>query len=147
MYSKTFKVSWEEFHRDARALAWKLADVSNWDAIIAVTRGGLFPAGIIARELDIRLIDTVGVVSYDGKVSGDVSLIKEVSLAADGKVLLIDDLADTGRTFTFLKDHLPDAFCAALYTKPLGKDCLDMFVTEVSQETWISFPWEIEDDE
>ena len=47
--SKLFPVSWDQFHRDSKALAWRLADKGNWSAIIAVTRGGLVPAAIVAR--------------------------------------------------------------------------------------------------
>ncbi len=55
---KTFPVTWDELHRHARALAWRLLDLGPWQGIVAVTRGGLVPAAIVARELDIRLVDT-----------------------------------------------------------------------------------------
>ena len=58
-YDKSFPVSWEELHRNSRALAWRLLEMSTFKGIIAVTRGGLVPSAIVARELDIRLIDTV----------------------------------------------------------------------------------------
>ena len=54
--SKLFPVSWDQFHRDSKALAWRLADKGSWSAIIAVTRGGLVPAAIVARELNVRVI-------------------------------------------------------------------------------------------
>jgi xanthine phosphoribosyltransferase len=53
---KAFPVSWDQFHRDTRALVWRLAGVGPFQAIVCVTRGGLVPAAIVARELDIRLI-------------------------------------------------------------------------------------------
>ena len=55
---RAFQVSWDQLHRDARALAWRLTSVGHFEAIVCVTRGGLVPAGIVARELEIRLIDT-----------------------------------------------------------------------------------------
>ena len=61
---KAFPVSWEQFHRDARALAWRLAGSGPFEAIVAVTRGGLVPAAIIARELELRVVETVCVASY-----------------------------------------------------------------------------------
>jgi xanthine phosphoribosyltransferase len=62
---KAFPVSWDQFHRDARALAWRLAGINaEWRAIVCITRGGLVPAAVIARELGVRLIETVCVASY-----------------------------------------------------------------------------------
>ena len=61
---KAFPVSWDQFHRDARALAWRLAEAGPFTAIVAITRGGLVPAAIVARELNVRLIETVCVESY-----------------------------------------------------------------------------------
>ena len=64
-YQKGFPVSWEQLHRDAKALAWRLADQGPWAGVIAVTRGGLVPTAIVARELEVRMIDTICVTSYD----------------------------------------------------------------------------------
>ena len=64
-YNKMFPVSWTELHRDARALAWRLADLGPFKGLVAITRGGLVPAAIIARELNLRLIDTVCCSTYD----------------------------------------------------------------------------------
>ena len=69
-YEKSFPVSWEELHRNSKALAWRLSEMQPYKGIIAVTRGGLVPAAIVARELDIRLIDTVCVLSYNQKNKG-----------------------------------------------------------------------------
>ena len=62
--TKAFPVSWDQFHRDARALAWRLASSGPFEGIVAVTRGGLVPAAIIARELELRIIETVCIASY-----------------------------------------------------------------------------------
>ena len=51
-------------HRDAKALAWRLLELGPWKGMVAVTRGGLAPAAIVARALDIRLIETVCVIGY-----------------------------------------------------------------------------------
>ena len=58
-YRKTYPISWDQLHRDAKALAWRLLDHDFYQGIVAITRGGLVPAAIIARELDVRLVDTV----------------------------------------------------------------------------------------
>src|SRR6185312_14884499 len=78
--TKAFPVSWDQFHRDARALAWRLAEAGPFQAIVAITRGGLVPAAIIARELNLRLIDTVCISSYhEYTKQGDLRVIKEVA--------------------------------------------------------------------
>jgi len=141
--AKTFPVTWDELHRHARALAWRLLDKAPWQGIIAITRGGLVPAAIVARELDIRLIDTVCVASYDERDRGDVTVLKPIPGDGAGW-LIIDDLVDTGETARVVREMLPKAHFATVYAKPAGRPLVDTFVTEVSQDTWILFPWDIE---
>ena len=140
---KTFPVSWDQLHRDARALAWRLVSGGPWKGIIAVTRGGLVPAAIVARELDIRLIDTLCVASYDDRRIGEVHILKEVHTDSDGW-LIIDDLVDTGQTARVVRERLPNAHFATVYAKPAGRPLVDTYITEVSQDTWILFPWDSE---
>ncbi len=138
-----FPVSWEELHRDAKALAWRLASLGPWQGIVAITRGGLVPAHIVARELDIRLIDTVCIASYEETVQAEARVLKGV--AGDGEGwLVVDDLVDTGRTGRIVRAMLPRAHFATVYAKPEGRPVVDTFVTEVSQDTWILFPWDLE---
>ncbi|MCC2111133.1 MAG: xanthine phosphoribosyltransferase [Hyphomicrobiales bacterium] len=148
---KAFPVSWEQFHRDARALAWRLMDHGHWSAIVPITRGGLVPAAIVSRELDIRVIETVCVASYrDYNRQGQVELLKEVApeIVARGagggaEVLIVDDLVDTGQTAQAVRAMLPNAHFATVYAKPKGRPLVDTFITEVSQDTWIFFPWDL----
>ena len=147
---KAFPVSWDQFHRDARALAWRLSGAGPFEAIVCVTRGGLVPAAIVARELEIRLIETVCVASYhDYTPQGAASVLKGVagSIANIGGgggqgVLIVDDLVDTGKTARIVRDILPKAHFATVYAKPMGRPLVDTFITEVSQDTWIHFPWD-----
>jgi xanthine phosphoribosyltransferase len=148
---KAFPVSWDQFHRDARALAWRLADAGPFHAVVCITRGGLVPAAIVARELEIRLIETVCVASYhDYKTQGDMSVLKGIAPDVSGAggeggrgVLIVDDLVDTGRTASIVRAMLPKAHFATVYAKPMGRPLVDTFVTEVSQDTWIYFPWDM----
>jgi len=128
-YNKMFPVSWTELHRDARALAWRLADLGPFKGLVAITRGGLVPAAIVARELNLRLIDTVCCSTYDRMERGaKVELLKGTSAEKDGGEgwLIVDDLVDTG------------------VTARAGRPTVDSFITEVSQDTWILFPWDQE---
>ncbi|MHA1565257.1 MAG: xanthine phosphoribosyltransferase [Alphaproteobacteria bacterium] len=140
---KNFPVSWDQLHRDAKALAWRLAEQGPWDSIVAITRGGLVPAAIVARELDVRLVDTVCVSSYDHQDLRDPQILKAVT-ADGGKTLIVDDLVDTGSTARLVRQMLPDAHFATVYAKPAGRPLVDTFITEVSQDTWIFFPWDME---
>ena len=142
-YKKTYPISWEQLHRDSKALAWRLLGLDYFKGIIAITRGGLVPAAIVARELDIHLVDTICISSYDWKdKKGDAEILKRVDGDGSGW-LLIDDLVDTGRTAKIVKEMVPKAHFATVYAKPQGRPLVDTFITEVSQDTWIYFPWDM----
>jgi xanthine phosphoribosyltransferase len=149
-YEDEIVVSWAELHRDARYLSELLHQKGPWKGIIAITRGGLVPAALVARELDIRLVDTICVTSYDAGATGGAAQIQsEVSVlkgvAGDGEgFLLIDDLVDTGRTAQFVRKLLPKAYFATLYAKPAGRPVVDLCIKEFKQNKWIFFPWDIE---
>jgi xanthine phosphoribosyltransferase len=146
---KPFPVSWDQFHRDARALAWRLVEAGPFAAIVCITRGGLVPAAIVARELNIRVIETFCVASYSGPgapaelqvLKGVGEVIRKVGVGGAG-ILIIDDLVDTGQTAKVMREALPKAHFAAVYAKPMGRPMVDTFITEVSQDTWIHFPWD-----
>src|SRR2546423_9072632 len=148
---RAFPVSWDQLHRDARALAWRMAGAPMVEVGVLLTRGGLVPAAIVSRELEIRLIETVCVASYhDYKTQGALSVLKAVAesivkIGGGGGqgVLIVDDLVDTGKTAKIVRDILPKAHFATVYAKPMGRPMVDTFITEVSQDTWIYFPWDL----
>jgi len=149
-HEKGFHVSWDQLHRDARALAWRLdghgPKDGGWKAVVAITRGGMAPAMIVARELDIRVVDTISVKSYDHQAQSEARIIKtpDASVVGDGTgVLVIDDLVDTGKTLEVVRAAMPKAHVATVYAKPMGRPQVDTFITEVSQDTWIFFPWDM----
>lgn len=143
-YNKNYNISWEQIHRDCKALAWKLRD-RQWDRIIGIARGGLIPAAIIARELDVHLVDTVCVSSYTVKEQGELQVLKQIDTSSKGKGwLIIDDLVDTGKTAKVVREMFPEAHFATVYAKPEGEPYIDTYITEVSQDTWILFPWDAE---
>jgi len=144
--AKKYPVTWDQIHRDAKALAWKLHEKGAYQGIVAVTRGGMIPACIIARELNIRLIETFCVESYHNyKDQGQTNILKDTASIGDGKGwLVIDDLVDTGNTYKLIREHLPQAHFACVYAKPKGVPTTDDYVIEVSQDTWVYFPWDME---
>ena len=141
---QNYYLGWEEFHRDTRALAAQLlAREKKWRGIIGIARGGLIPAAIIARELNIRMMDTLCIASYEHTQQGVPQILK--TLDSDGSEwLLIDDLVDTGATANLARELLPHATIATVYAKPAGKNTAHYWQREFAQDVWIHFPWDIE---
>ena len=149
-HEKGFHVSWDQIHRDSRALAWRLdgrgPEEGGWKAVVAITRGGMIPAMIVSRELDIRVVDTISVRSYSHQSQTEARVTKspQADLMGDGTgILVIDDLVDTGRTLELVRRLYPKAHFATVYAKPAGRPMVDSYITEVSQDTWIFFPWDM----
>ena len=155
-HEKGFHVSWDQIHRDARALAWRLdgkgpGEGGAWKAVVGITRGGLVPAMIVSRELDIRVVDTISVMSYhagggaaDQRQTAKVTKSPQEDLMGDGTgILIVDDLVDSGKTLELVRSLYPKAQFATVYAKPSGKPMVDSYITEVSQDTWIFFPWDM----
>ncbi|GAA3894093.1 xanthine phosphoribosyltransferase [Halomonas cibimaris] len=140
-YHQHFTVSWDQLHRDVRQLSRELVE-RDFQGIIAITRGGLIPAALIARELNVRLIDTVCVKSYDHQEQGGLEVLKGVDHNGAGW-LLVDDLVDTGKTARAVRDMLPRAHFVTVYAKPEGRPLVDQYLTEVGQNCWIQFPWDM----
>lgn len=138
-------ISWPELHNDARQLAGQLLDQHArqlpWKGIIGIARGGLIPAAILARELNIRLMDTLCISSYQHDVQGNLEVLK--TLDGNGKgYLLVDDLVDTGSTAKVARQLLPEADFVTLYAKPAGESFTDKYQRLFSQNTWLHFPWD-----
>ncbi|MGB2200742.1 MAG: xanthine phosphoribosyltransferase [Pseudooceanicola atlanticus] len=150
-HEKGFHVSWDQIHRDSRALAWRLdkhgpGKDGAWKAVVAITRGGMAPAMIVARELDIRVVDTISVKSYNHQAQMDATVLKapDEAMMGDGTgILIVDDLVDSGKTLELIRRTYPKAHFATVYAKPQGRPQVDTFITEVSQDTWIFFPWDM----
>ncbi len=141
-------VTWDQLHRDARLLAEKLIARGPFTGIVAITRGGLIPAAIVARELECRLVESISVVSYGREggaeeEQGEPVVLKPATAAGDGEgFLIVDDLVDSGVTAGTVRRLLPRAHFACLYAKPAGLAATDSYVAEVGQDTWILFPWD-----
>ncbi len=151
-YRDDIVISWPELHRDTRVLCHTLMEKGPFKGIIAIARGGMIPAALVARELEIRLLDTICASSYDESVAdsegaqimrSEVKVLKGVDHDGEG-YLLIDDLVDTGNTARVIRKLLPKAYFATLYAKPMGRDVVDLCVKEFRQDKWVYFPWDID---
>lgn len=136
-------ITWDEIQTLCTGLAAEILQRGlPHDRVLAVTRGGLFPAGLLARELDIRRIETVGVVAYDDQQAGAARLVKTAAAEFLENTIIIDDLADTGTTIDFLRPLTRNCTFATVFVKPEGRNRVDLFAREVPQDSWIRFPWD-----
>lgn len=139
--AKTLSLSWQDMHGDCCRLAEALRTKGPFDGIVAIARGGLVPAAILACELDIKLVETVCISSYESRTQGQMDILK--TLAEDGKYwLVVDDLVDSGATAKVVRAMLPSSHYATLYAKPEGADLADTWVAMLDQDVWLVFPWE-----
>ena len=137
------KLTWAQLHQDVRSLALQLAGRGPFKGIVAVARGGLVPAGILARECDIRLVETVCIRSCEEQVyAPEAKVLKTFSQDAGLGWLAVDDMAATGRTAALLRAMLPKAHIAAVYAKEQGMAHIDSFAVTVPQDSWLLFPWD-----
>ena len=145
---KAFPVSWDQFHRDARALAWRLAAAGPFTAIVCITRGGLVPAAIVARELDVRLIETVCVESYhDYTTQGELRCSR--ASTRNRRQARRQGRADRRRSGRHRKDRQgrARAVCPGRISPPsMPSRWAGRWSTpsspRSSQDTWIYFPWD-----
>lgn len=140
--SKKYYVSWDDLQREARQLARRQLPVSQWKGIIAVSRGGLVPAALMARELGIRFVDTICISSYDHDNQRDLQVLKKVDGDGEG-FLIVDDLVDSGSTAKVIRSLYPKGKFITIYAKPQGEPLVDDFEVSIPQDTWIEQPWDM----
>lgn len=138
------RINWEQFNEDTIALC-KILPTTQWKGIIAITRGGLVPANIIAYELDIKQIATICISSYDDQDQRNSIILKkpDAQMVGDGKDwLVVDDLIDTGKTSQIIRDLYPQATFVTTYAKTHGKAMVDHYAVETTSSQWILLPWD-----
>ena len=140
--SNKFVITWDNMQMYARQLAEKLMPAEQWQGIIAVSRGGLVPAAILARELNIRHVDTVCISSYDHDHQREMKIIKRAEGNGAG-FLVVDDLVDTGGTAEIIREMYPEAKFVTICAKPAGKHLVDDYVVDIAQDCWIEQPWDM----
>ncbi|XBC39948.1 MAG: xanthine phosphoribosyltransferase [Buchnera aphidicola (Chaetogeoica yunlongensis)] len=140
--SKKYIVTWDMLQIYARQLAHKLLPVKQWKGIIAVSRGGLIPSALLARELNIRLVDTICVSSYDHNCLRDLKILKHAT-GNSSQVIIVDDLVDTGGTGKIIRNLYPKAKFVTIFAKPLGKFLVDEYIIDIPQTVWIEQPWDM----
>lgn len=138
--------TWDNIVEDTQILVTKLNEKNlNIKSIVAISRGGLVPATIVAQLMHLHLIDTVCIKTYnDSKSAEGAGVLKPLYYPDGGEnVLVLDDLTDSGLTIMYIRKMLPKAHIAVLYAKPEGENLSDTFVKTVPQNAWLIFPWEL----
>ena len=143
--SEKYVVNWDMFQMHARKLSERLLPASQWKGIIAVSRGGLFPAAVLARELSIRHVETVCIASYhDHNNQGELQVLHAAQVPNGGEgFIIVDDLVDTGNTARAIREMYPNAKFVTVFAKPAGAELVDDYVIDIPQNTWIEQPWDL----
>lgn len=125
--------------------------------VVALARGGLIPATILANKLGVRHVYSLGISSYEQQHDG-TEIAKEFEIYQriptnighvdrDDRVLIVDDISDKGTTFEFAEQYIHDKMggkivTAALVIKPGTKYTPTYYHDVVDDDKWVIFPWE-----
>jgi uncharacterized protein len=143
------RMSWDDLGAGTRALAEQIADDGyRPDIVLAIARGGLLVGGALSYALGVKNTFTVNVEFYTGideRLPMPIILppVPELVDLGEARVILADDVADTGQTLALVKsfcsDHVADVRAAVLYEKPWSTFSCDYVWRRTDQ--WIDFPW------
>jgi len=145
-------LTWVEFGSSCRELAHRIhADGYRPELILAIARGGLFPAGGLGYALDVKNLHVINVEFYTGvdeRLPMPVVLppVPQLVDLSGARVLIADDVADTGATLRLVKDfcaqHVAEVRCAVIYEKP--RSIVKCEYVWRRTDRWIDFPWSAE---
>ena len=145
-------LTWSRFGESNRELA-TIIHLSGYrpDLVVAIARGGMLFAGGLAYALGIKACDALNIEFYTGvgETLPEPAILKpllDTDALEGAKVLLVDDVADSGRTLRLAVDLLADRATevrsAVLYTKPTT--IIQPDYTWATTDRWITFPWSAE---
>jgi hypoxanthine phosphoribosyltransferase len=146
------KYSWRYIERACELIS-KRVEFLGIDRIIGLSRGGLVPATILANNLHVREVYSIGVASYDkNNTPGNINTYQRLPMNASGfsrgeNVLIVDDISDKGDTFkhvygTTEMQHECMLYTASIFIKPNTKHIPDFYHSQVPEKQWVVFPWE-----
>ncbi len=141
------QITWEEIQHWSDILAEKIAaDCANLEqaTLVAVSRGGLIPAQLIAYKLNIRDVRVMKLISYtDQGTREDIKDISTDRLFDGSDVYFIDDLADSGATVDYIRKKFPSARICTLLMKTCCQKEPDICArTGINAANWLVFPWD-----
>ncbi|WP_324193847.1 phosphoribosyltransferase [Nocardia blacklockiae] len=146
------ELTWDLFGTASRELAEQVADDGfEPDLILSIARGGLFVAGALGYALDVKNLHVMNVEFYTGvdqRLDLPVMLppVPQAVDLAGARVLVADDVADTGATLKLVRDFCADKVaevrCAVVYQKPRSE--VDCEYVWRRTDRWINFPWSVQ---
>jgi hypoxanthine phosphoribosyltransferase len=146
----TTKYTWDELNAFCLILASRLGS-EKFDSVVGVSRGGLIPATIIAEQMGVRELRTTGVRSYQlrrGSKETRPVLYQSCTPYLHGRVLLVDDIADTGETFEYLMKHfnknkaITEVITCSVFVRRTSSFIPNYYHTDIVGKDWVVFPWE-----
>lgn len=151
---KHLYVSWDEYHLLTERLALKV-HASGWefDQILCLARGGMRPGDVLSRVFDkpLAIMATSSYRAEAGTIQGRLDMAKYITLPKGelgGRVLLVDDLADSGVTLRAVVDRLrglpsiAELRSAVIWMKEVSSYTPDYYVERLSTSPWIHQPFE-----
>jgi len=152
---KDLWVSWDEYHRMIERLALKVYE-SGWkfDQVLCLARGGVRPGDVFSRIFDVPLaiLSTSSYREDGGTKQSDLDIAKYMTMTRgplSGRVLLVDDLADSGVTLQKVSDHLKENFkevtevkSAVIWVKGTSAYRPDYYLDDLPHNPWIHQPFE-----
>ena len=134
-------LSYHDIHTDCIELAKKIKKKYKPEKLILISRGGLIPGSIIANYLGIQDVDVIALKTYaDRKRSKEIKVYKRIK--SEKKLVVIDDLVDSGETAKIVKEMMPNSKFVVLYAKTSGKKQADLHLYDFRDKDWLVFPWE-----
>ena len=143
-------ISWDKFQADCHVLSERVRQSGNtYDKMLCITRGGVFVGGLLGHFLGFRDITTIALKLYVlDKQQSVVEQLSAPDLPLPGsRILVVDDLLDSGRTLAFIKDKWGEEYqidIAVLYDKG-GGTLRPTFAASKIPNEWVHFPWEQKD--
>jgi hypoxanthine phosphoribosyltransferase len=140
----TLDLTWTDVEKYVHQMSQVLDPKSYENGIMTVTRGGLVPTAMLTHLLPVRRIETICLRSYGDREQTTFEMLNVPNLNTMGGTgwLVLDDIADTGKSFRYIKSWLPSAAFCSLVMKPMADNVVDEYALKVEQDTWVVFPWE-----
>lgn len=131
-------LSWHEVEKLIKIISHKIKEKNEkYDSIIGIKNGGIIPARLISKELEISKIEFISTIENQSNKFWD-------DITKDKKYLLIDEIYDTGKTFLEIKNYLKNIefnFACLISRYKLHDD--KIIVGKIlNNKKWIVFPWE-----
>ncbi|MGZ5029260.1 MAG: phosphoribosyltransferase [Methylobacter sp.] len=148
-------ITWDEVYCLCRQLAQQLRKANfRVDIIVAIARGGYVPGRLLSDMLGVHDLTSFKVEHYQGIFKQHAAYVKYPLNAAinERNVLLLDDVCDSGDTFTVGTEHIQHCGknnairTAALHFKTVSKYIPDFYVETVSEWRWLIYPWAVNED-